>query len=80
MTFGRDGLITALQMLWWSPGRGARRVAPLGGLSGHEQRRRIDAAIIKTERDFAQCRHFAGSAFRAGFFQLASASESLVVA
>ena len=37
-TFGRDGLITALQMLWWSPGSGARRVAPLGGLSGQDDR------------------------------------------
>src|ERR1700686_2383113 len=58
-TFGRDGLITALQMLWWSadvarvrprrpdpraadavvdPGRGARRFAAPGGLSGQARR------------------------------------------
>jgi hypothetical protein len=37
-TFGRDGLITALQMLWWSPGSGARRVAPARRLSGQDHR------------------------------------------
>jgi glycogen debranching enzyme len=36
-TFGRDGLITALQMLWIDPHR-PRRVEAAGGVSGNERR------------------------------------------
>ena len=37
-TFGRDGLITALQMLWCDPEHGARRVAPARRVSGQGER------------------------------------------
>ena len=52
-TFGRDGLITAMQMLWCEPERRARRAAPSRRVPG--QGRRIRAPMPSRAKSCTRC-------------------------